>query len=146
MRSCSYYVQQLYAANKGSRVLPLTLDGKPVVNANGLNATCAVDDATGDLIVKIANLSPYSQVVTFDLPGGLTGAERTALHSDNPMDENTLDEPSRVVPVTERLDLTPVADPANEWLLGVRHQENGRIACRERLRGRTFAVYRFHTK
>ncbi|MBQ3440270.1 MAG: carbohydrate binding domain-containing protein [Bacteroidales bacterium] len=146
MRSCSYYVQQLYAANKGSRVIPLTIDGKPVADVRNLNATCAVDDATGDLIVKIANLSPYSQVVIFDLPGGLTGAERTALHSDNPMDENTLDEPSRVVPVTEQLDLAPVADPDNEWLLGVRHQENGRIAYSERLGGRTFAVYRFHTK
>ncbi len=146
MRSCSYYVQQLYAANRGSRVIPLTIDGKPVADVRNLNATCAVDDATGDLIVKIANLSPYSQVVTFDLPGGLTGAERTALHSDNPMDENTLDESSRVVPITDRLDLAPVADPDNEWLLGVRHQENGRIAYSERLGGRTFAVYRFHTK
>ncbi len=146
MRSCSYYVQQLYAANKGSRVLPLTLDGKPVVNAGDLNATCAVDDATGDLIVKIANVSAYSQVVIFDLPGDLTAAERTTLHSDNPMDENTLDEPSRVVPVTVPLDLTPVADPANEWLLGVRKLDNGRIAYSERLGGRTFAVYRFHRK
>ena len=146
MRSCSYYVQQLYAANKGSRALPLTMDGKPVVNANDLNATCAVDDATGDLIIKIANVSAYSQVVTFDLPGDLTGAERTTLHSDNPMDENTLDEPERVVPVTAPLDLTPVADPANEWLLGVRKLDNGRIAYSERLGGRTFAVYRFHRK
>ncbi len=146
MRSCSYYVQQLYAANKGSRALPLTMDGKPVVNASDLNATCAVDDATGDLIIKIANVSAYSQVVTFDLPGGLTGAERTTLHSDNPMDENTLDEPERVVPVTAPLDLTPVADPANEWLLGVRKLDNGRIAYSERLGGRTFAVYRFHRK
>ena len=146
MRSCSYYVQQLYAANKGSRALPVTMDGKPVVNASDLNATCAVDDATGDLIIKIANVSAYSQVVTFDLPGGLTGAERTSLHSDNPMDENALDEPERVVPVTAPLDLTPVADPANERLLGVRHLDNGRIAYSERLGGRTFAVYRFHRK
>ena len=143
MRSCSYYVQQLYAANKGSRALPLTISGKPVVNAGDLNATCAVDDTTGDLIIKIANVSPYSQVVTFELPGGLTGAERTSLHSDNPYDENTLDEPERVVPVTEPLDLTPVADPANEWLLGVRRLENGRTAYSERLGGRTFAFYKF---
>ena len=146
MRSCSYYVQQLYAANKGSRALPLTMDGKPVVNASDLNATCAVDDATGDLIIKIANLSAYSQVVTFDLPGGLTGADRTTLHSDNPLDENTLDEPERIVPVTAPLDLTPVTDPANEWLLGVRTLDNGRVAYSERLGGRTFAVYRFHRK
>ncbi len=144
MRSCSWWVQKLYADNRGDRALPLTLGGKPVVNAGDLNATCAVDDATGDLIVKIANLSPYSQVVTFELPGGLTGAERTTLHSDNPMEENTLDEPERIVPVTEPLDLTPVGDPANEWLLGVRNLENGRTAYSERLGGRTFAVYRFH--
>ena len=144
MRSCSWWVQKLYADNRGDRALPLTLGGKPVVNAGDLNATCAVDDATGDLIIKIANLSPYSQVVTFELPGGLTGAERTTLHSDNPMEENTLDEPERIVPVTEPLDLTPVGDPANEWLLGVRNLDNGRTAYSERLGGRTFAVYRFH--
>ena len=146
MRSCSYYVQQLYAANKGSRVLPLQMDGKPVVNAGDLNATCVVDDATGDVIIKIANVSAYSQVVTFELPGGLTGADRTTLHSDNPMEENTVDEPERIVPVTVALDLTPVADPANEWLLGVRKLDSGRIAYSERLGGRTFAVYRFHRK
>ena len=135
MRSCSYYVQQLYAANKGTRVLPLTMGGKPVVNAGDLNATCAVDDATGDLIVKIANVSPYSQVVTFELPGGLTGAERITLHSDNPYDENTLDEPERVVPITESIDLKAVANHASG---------NGRTVFSERLGGRTFALYRFH--
>ena len=85
-------------------------------------------------------------MTTCDLPGGLTSAERTLLHSDNPYDENTLDEPGRVAPVTEALDLTPVADPANEWLLGVRNLEGGRIAFSNRLGGRTFAVYRFHKK
>ena len=60
------------------------------------------------------------------------------------MDENTLDEPERVVPVTEALDLTPVGNPADEWLLGVRKLDNGRTAYSERLGGRTFALYRFH--
>ena len=146
MRSCSYWVQWLYSNNKGTRALPLTIGGKPVVNAGDLNATAAVDDVTGDLIIKIANLSPYSQVVTFDLPGGLKSAERTLLHSDNPYDENTLDEPGRVAPVTEALDLSPVVDPANEWLLGVRNLDNGRVAFSGRFGGRTFAVYRFHKK
>ena len=49
-------------------------------------------------------------------------------------------------PHMKPLDLTPVADPANEWLLGVRNLDNGRIAYSERLGGRTFAVYRFHRK
>lgn len=144
MRSCSYYVQQLYAQHRGSRVIPITMNGKPVVNANQLNATCAVDDATGDIIVKIANVSPYSQVVSYELPATVASAERITLHSDNPMDENTLDEPERVVPRTETVDLTPVKDPDNDWLMGVRLRDNGRMELRERLGGRTFAVYRFH--
>ncbi len=144
MRSCSYYVQQLYAANRGSRAIPLTLDGKPVVNAHELNATAAIDDENGDIIVKIANVSPYSQVLNFELPGGVKAAERTLLHADNPLAENSLDAPETVVPLTESLDLTPVPDPANEWLMGVRIREDGKMIYSERLGGRSFAVYRFH--
>ena len=144
MRSCSWWVQKLYADNRGSRVLPLTVQGKPVVNADGLNASCVVDDATGDLIIKIANVGSYSQVVTFDLPGTVRSAERTLFHNDNPMEENTLDEPLRVVPVKEPLDFTPVGDPSNAWLLGLRTAPEGRIHFSNRLAGRSFAVYRFH--
>ena len=143
MKSASYYVQKLYAENRGDRVLPLTMDGKPVVNANGLNATCAVEDSTGDLIIKIANVSPYSQVVNFELPAAVKTAHRTTLHSDNPMAENTLDAPDTVVPVTEEVDMTPLEDHDNLWLMGVRKSE-GKIILSERLGGRTFAVYRFH--
>ena len=143
MRSCSYYVQKLYADNRGSRAVPVTLDGKPVVNARDLNATCAIDDETGDIIVKIANVSAYSQVLNFELPGNVKSAERTLLHSDNPMAENTLDAPETVIPVTQVLDWTPVQDPANEWLMGVRFKDN-KIIYSERLGGRSFAVYRFH--
>lgn len=37
--SVSYYVQQLYAANRGSRVIPLTLDGKPAAGNPGAVGT-----------------------------------------------------------------------------------------------------------
>ena len=146
MKSCSWYVQSLFASNRGSRVIPITADGKPVVNINGLNATASIDDATGDIIIKIANVNQYSQTVSFELPGGLTGASKTTLHSDNAMEENTLDEPERIVPQTAEVDLTPVSDPSNDWLMGVRNLENGRIELRETFPARTFAVYRFHNK
>ena len=149
MRTCSYYVQQLYATNKGTRVLPLLMDGKPLTGGEGqrgVSASCVVDDGTGEIIVKIANLSPYSQVINLELPAGISGGERTTLHSENAVEENTLDDPSRVVPVAETLDLTPVKEPENEWLMGVRSLENGRMLLSERLGGRTFAVYRFQTK
>lgn len=144
MRSCSYYVQQLYADNRGDRVVPLTLDGKPVVNANNLNASAAIDDKTGDIIIKIANVSPYSQVVNFELPGNVTAGIRTILHSDNAMAENTLDAPETVIPQSVEIDMKPVPDPQNEWIMGVRKTDDGKIILSERLGARTFAVYRFH--
>ena len=144
MRSCSYYVQQLYAANKGDRVVPLTIDGKPVVNANNLNASAAIDDKTGDIIIKIANVSPYSQVVNFELPSNVTAGTRTTLHSDNAMAENTLDAPETVIPQSVEIDMKPVPDPQNEWIMGVRKTDDGKIILSERLGARTFAVYRFH--
>ncbi len=144
MKTCSYYVQQLYAANKGDRAIPITVDGKPVVNADGLNASAAIDEATGDIIVKVANLSPYSQTLYFALPAEVKSGERITLHSDNPVAENSLDAPETIVPVSRTLDFTPVADPDNAWLLGVRRQPDGSVEYSERLGGRTFVVYRFH--
>lgn len=35
VRTVSYYVQQLYAQNKGTNVLPLTMNKKPVTGAEG---------------------------------------------------------------------------------------------------------------
>lgn len=35
VRTASYYVQQLYAQNKGTHVLPLTMDGRPVTGQKG---------------------------------------------------------------------------------------------------------------
>lgn len=65
--TASYYVQQLYATNKGSRVLPLTLNGKAVTGAegqNGLYASAVIDDTKGEYIVKVANTSDAPRDIT----------------------------------------------------------------------------------
>ena len=41
MPTASYYVQQLFATNKGTNVLPLTMDGKPLTGAEGQNGLFA---------------------------------------------------------------------------------------------------------
>ncbi len=142
MRTSSYWVQWLYSRNRGTRVVPITLEGAPVKGQNGLNASCAVDDATGEVIIKIANLGQYAQVVNFSLPAVSEGT-RTVLHCDNPVEENTLDEPARVAPVTSAVDLTPVAEPENPWIMGLRKLPEGKVMLSERLGGRSFCVYRF---
>lgn len=100
-KSVSYYVQQMYACNKGTNVLPLTMNGKLVAGQegqDGLFASAVVDKKKGEIIVKVANTSDKAQDVTLNLNGlkGSRSATATTLQSDNMDAENTLDNPNRI--------------------------------------------------
>lgn len=103
-KSVSYYVQQMYACNKGTNVLPLTMNGKSVAGQegqDGLFASAVVDKKKGEIIVKVANTSDKAQDVTLNLNGlkGSRSATATTLQSDNMDAENTLDNPNLILPV-----------------------------------------------
>lgn len=103
-KSVSYYVQQMYACNKGTNVLPLTMNGKSVAGQegqDGLFASAVVDKKKGEIIVKVANTSDKAQDVTLNLNGlkGSRSATATTLQSDNMDAENTLDDPNLIRPV-----------------------------------------------
>lgn len=103
-KSVSYYVQQMYACNKGTNVLPLTMNGNSVAGQegqDGLFASAVVDKKKGEIIVKVANTSDKAQDVTLNLNGlkGSRSATATTLQSDNMDAENTLDNPNLIRPV-----------------------------------------------
>ena len=102
-RTVSYYVQQMYATNAGTHVLPLTMDKRPVANLegqNGLFASAAFDKNTGEVIVKVANTSRTEQPVRLNLQA-LTGAKAvktlTLCHNDMD-DENSISRPELITP------------------------------------------------
>ncbi len=109
--TASYYVQQLYATNKGTNVLPLTMDKKPVTGAegqNGLFASAVIDKNTGEYIVKVANTGETEQPLTFDFAGMKKGAALTSckvitLNAPAPDAENSLENPSLISPVESTL-------------------------------------------
>ena len=103
-KTVSYYVQQMYACNKGTNVLPLTMNGKAVAGQegqDGLFASAVVDKQKGEVIVKVANISDKAQEVTLNLNGlkGSRSASLTTLQCDNMDAENTLDNPNKIRPV-----------------------------------------------
>lgn len=130
MKSGSYYVQQLYGLNKGDRVLPLTMDGKPVAGQEGQNGLFASAVSEGnDIIVKVANVGESAQPLTVDFKGmkkkdALKKLTVTTLHADDDA-ENTLENQNVVKPVTS----TQAIDVTKEWSATIP--------------ARTFAVYRF---
>jgi alpha-L-arabinofuranosidase len=63
------------------------------------------DDKTGDIILKVVNSAPEAQTLTIQLNGTRTGTRGnvTVLTSANPLDENTFEEPTKIVPQTSAL-------------------------------------------
>jgi alpha-L-arabinofuranosidase len=103
-KSVSYYVQQLFAMNKGTNVLQLTMGGKPVAGQDGqdgLFASSVFDSATGEIIVKVVNTSKATQPVSINLlglKGERTATTLTLSHNGSLDDENTLDQPAKIIP------------------------------------------------
>ena len=112
-RSVSYYVQQMYSTNKGTNVLQLTtidpLDAKgkktiPVAGQRGMDglfASSVYEASTGEVIIKVINTSGQSQNITINLlgmKGKKTAQTLTLQHKGSMDDENTLDEPNKIVP------------------------------------------------
>lgn len=110
-KSVSYYVQQMYAINRGTNVLPMTMNGKFIAGRegqDGLFASSVVDKNDGTVIVKVINTSKTEQPVTINL-NGLTGATTAAtitLSHNGVDDENTLDNPEKITPKTGTVSVT----------------------------------------
>lgn len=102
-KSVSYYVQQMYSCNKGTNVLKLTMNGKPVAGQkgqDGLYATAAADNGDGSVIVKVVNTNKTAQSVSVNLKGikGEKTAKVTTLTCNDLNAENTIEEPEKITP------------------------------------------------
>ena len=106
VRTTSYYVQQLYAQNKGTNVLPLTMNKKNVTGAegqNGLFASAVYDKDKNELIVKVANTSNTAQSISLNFAGlkkqdVLSNGRCIKLRSLDLDKDNTLEQPFAITP------------------------------------------------
>ena len=111
VKTCSYYVQQLYSHNKGTNVLPLTMDGQPVSGQggqDGLFASAVWDNETSTYIVKVINVGEQSQPLTLNFAGlkknvTLTDGKVITFHADDLLKDNTVEAPNTIVPVESSL-------------------------------------------
>ena len=103
-KTCSYYVQQMYAQNKGTNVLSLTMNKKPVAGQegqNGLFASAVLDANANTVIVKVINTSKTAQNVSLNLVGmkGEKTAKTITLNHSGMDDENSIEAPNKIAPV-----------------------------------------------
>ena len=99
--SANYYVQKLFSTNKGTNLLAITKDGKPVIGQNELFASAVKDANTKEIIVKLVNASANSQDVNIDLKGGklVEKGTKTTLTSPNLDDVNSFESPKKISPI-----------------------------------------------
>ncbi len=113
VRTVSYYVQQLFATHKGTNVLSLTMDKKPVTGAegqNGLFASAVCDKNKKEIIVKVANTSDKMQPLSLNFNGlkkkeVLSGARCIKLSSADMDMDNTIENPTAIVPQETSLNI-----------------------------------------
>jgi alpha-N-arabinofuranosidase len=101
----NYYVQKLFSNNKGTDVLTMLLDNKPLTGQNGLYATAAWDKITHEIILKVVNASdkPLSQVILLQTGKKLSSiAMLTVLKSDKLTAVNTISQ-SDIMPVEQEV-------------------------------------------
>ena len=109
VRTCSYFVQQLYSTHKGTNVLTLVDENKKPVAGNadqdGLYASAVYDKTTNSVIVKVVNITKEMKHVRVHFNGlkknqTLGEGECIRFHSDNPDIDNTLQNPAVVLPIS----------------------------------------------
>ena len=128
-RSVSYYVQQMYARNRGTHVVPLQMQRTPV-GEDGLFASATWDATSEEWIVKVVNTSVDPLPVHIVLDGVRTMddvAQVTTLDCSDYDLDNTVESPNTILPQQ-----SPVATSGN--------------AVETTIPAKTFALYRIGAK
>ncbi|MDO3626199.1 alpha-L-arabinofuranosidase C-terminal domain-containing protein [Mucilaginibacter sp. BT774] len=97
----NYYVQQLYSLNKGTDVVPLTLNNEAVTGQDGCFASATLDNNnTHELIIKIVNTGKVEKTADFSVKGTTMSSEGTltVLQSDDLNSVNSINEPLAICP------------------------------------------------
>ena len=99
----NYFVQKLYATNKGSHTVSmLTKDNVPATGQDSLYASATLDKTTNELIIKIVNVAGKVQLADMKIEGVnkvQSKAKLTVLQNDNVASENSFDSGLKVAPV-----------------------------------------------
>lgn len=105
----NYYVQKLFAVNRGTHVVPMLLNNEPVTGQGGLFATATIDKGTNELIIKLINTSDAAATRAVDVKGVKKldkKAKLTVLQSGDMNAVNSLDQPKALSPADSEMDVS----------------------------------------
>src|SRR6185369_7696595 len=112
-----YYVQKMFSVNKGTRRLPILIDGSAKNGQNELYATASLDEDTGEVIVKIVNTGSAAKETRITLAGAQRVAQSgkvLVLQTEDLKAENSLDQPTKLAPIEK-----PLQVPGGEFAYSI---------------------------
>ncbi len=100
LRTVNYYVQSLFARNRGDQILPVALSQLSPTEQKRFYASSSFDAASGEIILKLVNATPAAVTTSVDLAGAkhVSVGKRTVLQSDHGDAMNTFEQVDHVVP------------------------------------------------
>lgn len=103
----NYYVQQIFATNRGSDLLKVSARGEKLIGQNDLYASAVKDESTSEVIVKVVNTGASSKSIKFNIKGVKTGkkAEQIILKSDDLTAVNSIEKPKNISPETTQVNV-----------------------------------------
>lgn len=102
--SANYYVQKLFSNNKGTDLIAITHQGKPVTGQNNIFASATKDSTSNELILKLVNTDKNTQTLAVNVNGEkLKGSGKLiTLTSAGLEDLNSFEKPKNIYPVEKK--------------------------------------------
>ena len=102
----NYYVQKMFSNNKGTQVLPMLINNKPLTGQDGLYGSAAFDKNTNEIILKLVNSTDKAQNANVVLDGAKNLSSKgkiIVLKNEDLNKVNSLEQPMLVSPVEQEL-------------------------------------------
>ena len=102
----NYYVHKMFSVNRGTRKLPLLIDGSAKNGQGEVYSSASFDEGAGEVVLKVVNTGSGSKDFRIILNGAKdVGKAGTVfvLQSDDLKAENSLDHPMKLAPVERQL-------------------------------------------
>jgi len=94
----SYYVQQVFGQNRGTTILPVTIDGDAKNGIGGVFASASLDQSAREVVVKLVNPGSDARDVALALDGATAVGARAVTLTGTADAENSLESPTAVSP------------------------------------------------
>ncbi len=102
----NYFVQQMFSVNKGTHLLEMTWEGKPLAGQQSLYASAVLDKGSGEIILKMVNASAQAQaknIVLQTTKKPAAGAKLITLQSARLDAVNSFDTGKNIMPVEQEI-------------------------------------------